>query len=292
MKLNFFERYRGINPFFNEHIYYFEPITELVLEGYTDFERLNNELSGYIQGKKRKELSQYSPLEKLNTFPWFTEEEIMDAEQTVLNDIQAGKYKVREILAAYQHFDLLKPLGLIFVADLESSFRVGFSLSLETWIPGEFDEEIVNRYANGDKFYEGMITEIRLKLAENRMNQSRELVRCWFEELQEGNVKAETVEKLISEKHLFESVLEEDLIPKYLLNDQKMSLHLSGLIRHKYFRLLNVKETYSHEVPFLESFLIRLKEFMSKADVDKIFEYNLKELIKSTVELKERLQKE
>jgi hypothetical protein len=184
-------------------------------------------------------------------------------------------------------------MGLLLIKDgFESKFHEGFSIALEKWEPsGSEDLMWGNMSQKAIGSYPDMLQAVKDKIEKKRANQARETTQTWFEQIKEGKLEHETIQKLEYERNFFESLVDLNIVNDYLLKDRNMPIQLSRLLHHKYLRVVNANEVSSHEIPHIDEFLAQLKDASSKSDVDKIFAFNLNELIKDVEKVKEHVKK-
>ncbi|MCG3086378.1 P-loop NTPase fold protein [Sporosarcina cyprini] len=290
----FIDRYYGKTNFINEHLHFFEGITQFVLEGFTDMEEYRKQILNYLSKRKNSFSSgnDLQPIQILHDFRSFSEARVKEAQQNILQKIENGEFLASEYLGVYSLFSYFEEIDLILVeVDKDSVFEKGFEIALEKWIPNNYEHPHWREREKEENYYYEMKKALIEKTSNFKAEKVKEDITKWIKEVIEGDVNPETYKKIEFENNLFEIFIELNVVEEYVFNSKVFVNYLTGFLHHKYLKISNAKDFHSQEIPYIEKFIEQIEHFsqMGDGDIDKIFIFNISELTEQVKKVKEHV---
>lgn len=286
---NFIDRYYGKSNFINNYVYFFEAITQFILDGFTDMEEYGKQVSTYLSKLKRACGSgdNLDPIQILNDFRTFSEDKVREAQQNILQKIENGEFLASEYLGMYSLFSYFEEIDLILVEENKDSiFKKGFEIAFQKWMPNSYEYPHWREREKEGNFYYEMKDALIEKNKKLKAEQVKENITQWIKEVIEGDLNAETYKKVEFENNLFKILIELNVVEEYVVNNKVFVNHLTGFLHHKYLQVSNAKDFYSQEIPFIEQFIEQIEHFAPKSKIDRIFNFNISELVEQLKKVK------
>ena len=288
----FIDRYYGKSHFINNYVYFFEAITQFILDGFTDTEEYEKQISTYLSKWKRACGSgdNLDPIQILHDFRMFSEDKVKEAQQNILQKAENGEFQASEYIGMYSLFSYFEEIDLILVEeDKDSIFKKGFEIALEKWVSNSYEyPHWREREKEGNLYYE-MKDALIEKSKKLKAEKVKEDITKWITEVIQGDMNPETYKKVEFENNLFKNLIELNVVEEYVLNNKVFVNHLTGFLHHKYLQVSNAKDFYSQEIPYIERFIEQIEHFAPKSKIDRIFNFNISELIEQLKKVKVHL---
>jgi len=289
---NFIDRYYGKSNFINKYVYFFEAITQFILDGFTDMEEYEKQVLTYLSKWKRANRSgeELDPIQILHDFRMYSEDRVKEAQQNLLQKIENGELLASEYLGMYSLFSFFEEIGLILVeVNKDSIFKKGFEIALQKWRPDNYEYPHWRESEKQGDFYYEMKSALIEKSKNLKSEKVKENITQWITEVIDGDLNAETYKKIEYEENFFRYLIELNIVEEYVINNNNFVNHLTGFLHHKYLRVSNAEDFHSQEIPYIEQFIEQIEHLASRSKIDRILSFNISELVEQLKKVKDHI---
>lgn len=271
------DRYHKKNAQFDEYIMYNNAINSYVFSGLFNG-------SGYVEAWKNLfiiSLQEIGNFHKLMEFRRYTDNELRNIQQNLINDIDNDIFSFNDLLKVYERFLQFEEMDLIFICDSYSE-KIEYKL-IEKY--KEMDSSIdlkENLLLTGLSHLSSKLEEVLIKLEpiskEKMKYQSLSLVHAIFEN---DYVKLSELKNSIGifKLNIFETLMEEELIEKYVTAENNKADLLDFYIRAEYLQIINAKEFHEQELADIKNLLQKVKTKLQTLKLGRIDTFKINELI-------------
>lgn len=290
----FINRYSKVNQFVNIDSYYFESITQFIINGYINKEDYNRQILSYYEMKIKLYGSNSSsnPMSILKQFNSFDELDVKNAQKTVLTKVKNGEYSANEYLEVYELISFFEEVDIFLIDEnKDDAFKIGFEIALEKWSP-----EVNDFYYSGQVLKEenrSLLFEMKNALSQKYekiiLTKKNENVANWLKEIISEEFDPNSFNKIEQIDNLFKIFVDLKVVEKYIACYRTFSYYLSGFLNQKYLRISNAEDFYSQDLPYIDNFIEQIELLLSENNLDKIFVYNINELLQRVKKIKHHI---
>lgn len=284
--------------YFSQSIHYFESVSQYIIEGFIDSNKLIIELKKYLNFKN-KSMNQNSNkktsnIEILNTFNYYEEKTIKESQIEILDQVAKGIFTCTEIIEVMSVFSYLEDLGILFdeTKDAKNILIREFCKQLNDWTPSEdyFKWGIRNRNLHAE-------ANSMLELLEKRSNDlnyenRKENVINLLQAMNNDELTSELYAKIEFEREFFK-ILDEIDFMNYLSKSNSLIANMRYIFSEKYLRISNANDFVTNEeIIYIDKLKLEIESYLRKSSdsLDKIKVYNLKEMLNQLNKVKDHLQ--
>lgn len=292
------KRYHRLNNYFDQHIHYFASVSTYLINGYVDNKDFERELTSFINTKRRedfKEKGEENAINILSNFRMYDEDKVRKSQDEVLKRIKENYYSANEYPDLYRLFYMFSSEELLLTSErnIEQIIESGFTKALESWKPeeeiGYWDYKDIHQ---DEGKFEKIIKMLQEKRKEVDYLKRKEKLLTWLEALANRSVENEMYKDIEHEDNLFTILLELNFVEEILLNkSNQFIVEFTQYLHHKYLRIGNANEFYSHETSSIETLIKQVDNYLARYNQERIKKYNIEQFNKQLREIRKHIEK-
>lgn len=285
-------KYHWKNKLFDDYIIYSKGIMSYVVSGiwYDDNYRNKWYECFYPNGS----IENY---EKLNYFYNYSEKELLNIQEQLLNECYKPNITYEKVLDIYRRFSYFQTIDLLLIEKNkleELILRITQLLS-----NANISIEEANRLRQNIIFEDTSSTNkninslkeaIEEKIASHYSDNNLELIDAIFKE--DYKKEKYIIENTPSEEiKVFESILSHNLLPTKIVAHNNKAFNLATFINSEYLRVSNSYEYHQDEIEDVKKMICEINNLSKNKTLDKVDSFKINHLLKKLYELLEHWQK-
>lgn len=285
-------KYHRKNKLFDDYIIYSKGIMSYVVSGiwYDDNYRNKWYECFYPNGS----IENY---EKLNYFYNYSEKELLNIQEQLLNEWYKPNITYEKVLDIYRRFSYFQTIDLLLIEKNkleELILRItqllsNANISIEE--ANRLRQDIIfEDTSSTNKNIKSLKAAIEEKLASHYSDNNLELIDAIFKE--DYKKEKYIIENTPSEEiKVFESILSHNLLPTKIVAHNNKAFNLATFINSEYLRVSNSYEYHQDEIEDVKKMICEINNLSKNKTLDKVDSFKINHLLKKLYELLEHWQK-
>lgn len=285
-------KYHWKNKLFDDYIIYSKGIMSYVVSGiwYDDNYRNKWYECFYPHGS----IENY---EKLNYFYNYSEKELLNIQEQLLNECYRPNITYEKVLDIYRRFSYFQTIDLLLIEKNkleELILRItqllsNANISIEE--ANRLRQDIIfEDTSSTNKNIKSLKAAIEEKLASHYSDNNLELIDAIFKE--DYKKEKYIIENTPSEEiKVFESILSHNLLPTKIVTHNNKAFNLATFINSEYLRVSNSYEYHQDEIEDVKKMICEINNLSKNKTLDKVDSFKINHLLKKLYELLEHWQK-
>lgn len=285
-------KYHRKNKLFDDYIIYSKGIMSYVVSGiwYDDNYRNKWYECFYPNGS----IENY---EKLNYFYNYSEKELLNIQEQLLNECYKPNITYEKVLDIYRRFSYFQTIDLLLIEKNkleELILRItqllsNANISIEE--ANRLRQDIIfEDTSSTNKNIKSLKAAIEEKLASHYSDNNLELIDAIFKE--DYKKEKYIIENTPSEEiKVFESILSHNLLPTKIVAHNNKAFNLATFINSEYLRVSNSYEYHQDEIEDVKKMICEINNLSKNKTLDKVDSFKINHLLKKLYELLEHWQK-
>ena len=285
-------KYHRKNKLFDDYIIYSKGIMSYVVSGiwYDDNYRNKWYECFYPNGS----IENY---EKLNYFYNYSEKELLNIQEQLLNECYKPNIPYEKVLDIYRRFSYFQTIDLLLIEKNkleELILRItqllsNANISIEE--ANRLRQDIIfEDTSSTNKNIKSLKAAIEEKLASHYSDNNLELIDAIFKE--DYKKEKYIIENTPSEEiKVFESILSHNLLPTKIVAHNNKAFNLATFINSEYLRVSNSYEYHQDEIEDVKKMICEINNLSKNKTLDKVDSFKINHLLKKLYELLEHWQK-
>lgn len=285
-------KYHRKNKLFDDYIIYSKGIMSYVVSGIWYDDNYRNKW--YECFYPNDSIENY---EKLNYFYNYSEKELLNIQEQLLNECYKPNITYEKVLDIYRRFSYFQTIDLLLIEKNkleELILRItqllsNANISIEE--ANRLRQDIIfEDTSSTNKNIKSLKAAIEEKLASHYSDNNLELIDAIFKE--DYKKEKYIIENTPSEEiKVFESILSHNLLPTKIVAHNNKAFNLATFINSEYLRVSNSYEYHQDEIEDVKKMICEINNLSKNKTLDKVDSFKINHLLKKLYELLEHWQK-